>query len=131
LSTVAIKKSDKPINSIRKKIINKLALKIERNLIFLETNDIVFISRKNRKTIIYATDGNAIYINETLENLEQRLSQETFFRSHKSYIINLDKVVEIQPWSRGSYLVIFSKTRNVAYMTADKYKKLQETLNLE
>ncbi|WP_366924482.1 LytTR family DNA-binding domain-containing protein [Metallumcola ferriviriculae] len=131
MSTVAIKKSDKPINSIRKKIINKLALKIERNLIFLETNDIVFISRKNRKTIIYATDGNAIYINETLENLEQRLSQETFFRSHKSYIINLDKVVEIQPWSRGSYLVIFSKTRNVAYMTADKYKKLQETLNLE
>ena len=45
-------------------------------------------------------------IRETLQSLEQKLDPEKFVRIHRSTIINIDLVQEVQPWFRGSHLVI-------------------------
>lgn len=68
--------------------------------------------------------------NESLEVLEKRIGTGNFMRTHRSYLVNLDKVIEIQPWSRNDYIVIFAGIKEVAYITDEKYKELQHKLNI-
>jgi DNA-binding LytR/AlgR family response regulator len=40
-----------------------------------------------------------------MRELEERLVGNGFARTHKSYLVNLDHVREIEPWFSGSYLL--------------------------
>lgn len=108
---------------------DKVGVRIDRNLTLIDTNKIIYISREKRKTVIHTVDGKR-ETNEFLETLEKRLAARNFMRTHKSYLVNLDKIVEIQPWSRNDYLVVFSSTKETVYITGEKYKALQKKLNL-
>ena len=44
--------------------------------------------------------------NYTLRELEERLDPEMFFRAHKSTLVNLKHVNEIQPWFGGRYRLV-------------------------
>lgn len=39
-------------------------------------------------------------------NVEESLNPEKFTRIHRSYIVNIEHIKEIQPWSHGDYLII-------------------------
>ena len=45
-------------------------------------------------------------LRESMTSLEQRLDPNVFFRVHRSAIVNLDHVRELQPFARGEYVVI-------------------------
>ncbi|MCG0276593.1 MAG: LytTR family DNA-binding domain-containing protein [Thermosediminibacteraceae bacterium] len=41
----------------------------------------------------------------TLAELEEKINRPNFFRVHKSYLVNLDKVREIIPWFNGTFIL--------------------------
>lgn len=45
-------------------------------------------------------------LRETMKNLETQLDPVRFVRIHRSTIVNLERVVEIQPFFRGEYVVV-------------------------
>jgi two-component system LytT family response regulator len=45
-------------------------------------------------------------VRETMNSFEQRLDPSRFARIHRSTIVNLDRVKQIQPWLRGDYQVV-------------------------
>lgn len=49
----------------------------------------------------------------SLKFLEDNLSEDTFFRSHRSYIVRLDAIESIAPWGAGTYRLIFSRERDL------------------
>lgn len=108
---------------------HKVAVKIEHNLSLIDIDKIFFINREKRKTVIHIDNGN-IMTNESLEGLEKRIGTGNFMRTHRSYLVNLNKVKEIQPWSRSEYIVIFVGIKEAAYITDEKYKELQRKLNI-
>jgi len=38
--------------------------------------------------------------------LEQRLASHNFVRVHRSAIVNVDRIKELEPWFHGEYVVI-------------------------
>ena len=52
-------------------------------------------------------------IRGTMANLERRLDRERFARIHRSAIVNLDAVRELQPWFGGDYVVILTNGARV------------------
>lgn len=42
----------------------------------------------------------------TLKSFAARLANRRFVRIHQSYIVNLDRVRELQPWSHGEFVVV-------------------------
>ncbi len=107
---------------------NKVAVCMERNLALIDTGKITYVSREKRKTIIHTDDGKKIAVSETLDTLEKRVAGRSFIRTHRSYLVNLDKVVQIEPWSRNNYMLVFSNLKEVAYITEERYKELREKL---
>jgi two-component system, LytTR family, response regulator len=65
-------------------------------------------------------------IRETLQSLEKKLDPARFVRIHRSMIINLDYVLEVQKWFRGGHQVLMkdgTEVRLSRYQT-DAVKKL-------
>lgn len=47
-------------------------------------------------------------IRETMASLEARLDPARFVRVHRSWIVNVEKIAELQPWFHGTYLVVLA-----------------------
>jgi len=76
-------------------------------MVVLHFKDIhYFTSSENRKTVLKTRDC-SYEIKATLKQIETILDSSQFLRTHKSYIINLEKIKEIIPWFNSTYLVKF------------------------
>jgi two-component system, LytTR family, response regulator len=74
-------------------------------LFFVPTDRILRISADGNYVRLHTADGSHM-IRETISRLEFRLNPEQFVRIHRSEIINIDCVKEIQPLFHGDYIVI-------------------------
>jgi two-component system LytT family response regulator len=71
----------------------------------VKTSDVIYISAE-KKYVNLPIEKDAHLIRDTMTNLEQRLNPSKFKRIHHSYIVNIDLIKEIQPWSHWDYVVI-------------------------
>jgi two-component system LytT family response regulator len=42
----------------------------------------------------------------TAASIEPQLDQRLFMRIHRRYIVNVDRIVEVQPWFAGDAIVV-------------------------
>lgn len=103
----------------------KLVIKNKEGTSFIDCKDIIFIERENRNTIIH-TVGERVTSSEGLSEIEDRLDKSLFFRSHKSYLINLSMIYKIYPYGRWTYTVKLKNTDKDALLTHDKYEYLEK-----
>lgn len=82
----------------------KIPVTMEKKIVLLDIQSIVYIEAQNRVCIIH-TKGREYRDNSPLSYFEEKLSGSGFFRIQKSYIINLKYVLEIYPWFNNAYCV--------------------------
>lgn len=129
----------KPVRKDRiNEIISSLADKIERkkdagagsgkikiktgNEIFIITPaDILFIEKQDKDSLIH-TGSNIYRAQQTLCELEDKLG-DNFFRVHRSFIVNLNKVSRIGKVSSRSYEIYFNGYDRKALMSRYKFKE--------
>lgn len=92
----------------------------------LNQNDILFIEKFSKEAHIHTSDG-VVTVFQALNEIENALN-EHFFRSHKSFIINLDKVQKVCSDSSRSYSVSFVNYDREAMMSRYKYNRYLEIL---
>lgn len=84
---------------------NRLVVWKNDRLVVIAYSDVIYAKADaNRKTAVITAKG-AFQANFSLKELEEKLKPPTFLRTHKSYIVNLDKVQEIVPWFNNTYLL--------------------------
>lgn len=69
-----------------------------------------------------ATD--IFHVEMTLNELEESLSAQRFFRAHRSTLVNLAHVREIEPYFRSSYLLIMADTAHSQIQVSERQAKL-------
>ncbi|MGI6704256.1 MAG: LytR/AlgR family response regulator transcription factor [Clostridia bacterium] len=79
--------------------------------------------------IVARTGAGDFITNFTLNELEDKIGQRTFFRCHKSYIVNLDYIKEIIPWTYSSYKLIMNNNDEIP-VSRQKSKDLAAMLGL-
>ena len=52
--------------------------------------------------------GESHLFRESMKNMETRLDAERFVRIHRSAIVNVDHIRELQPWFHGEYVVLLN-----------------------
>jgi two-component system LytT family response regulator len=105
--------------------LEKLIIKNKEGISLIDLRDIILIQKEERNTVIYTVD-NRYPTSESLNELMERLEPALFFRSHKSYIINLAMIQKIYPYGRWTYLVKLKHTTQDALLTSDHYEELEK-----
>ena len=80
----------------------KIPVRYEDKVILFNPADILYASAEAGRAII-VTDSNQIPTQYTLAELEARLARSGFFRAHRSYLVNLQHVREVIPYTRNSF----------------------------
>ncbi len=74
--------------------IEKLAVEAEGKVVFLNPSEIVFFHSHDFQTDIYLTER-VLATSASLTDFEIKLRGWKFFRTHRSYLVNLDRVKEL------------------------------------
>lgn len=86
------------------KRINKIMVYNNGILIPIAPSEILYVTVEGRNTILFSTKGK-FELSSTLSQLEDKLSSNNFFRSHKSYLVNLDYIEAIEPWFNSTFMI--------------------------
>lgn len=105
---------------------DRLVVKSGGRLFFLRTDEIDWIEASGNYVRVHV-GAESHLLRETMASLEAKLDQDRFLRIHRSRIVNLERVKEMQPWLNGEYVVIL--TTGVRLTLSRGYReKLQERL---
>lgn len=104
----------------------KLMLRHREGVSFLDMESILLVQREDRSTVIYTANGSKYVTGDTLAEMDARLPQDMFFRSHKSYIVNLTHIESISPYGRWTYVIKLAGTQFDALITHERYADLQQ-----
>lgn len=85
--------------------LSRLVIKTGGRVFFLKTSEIDWIEAADYYVYLHA-GGKSHLLRETMNSLEQQLDPRKFQRIHRSTIVNLDRLKELQPHVHGDYAVI-------------------------
>jgi len=111
-----------PQNSFQEKI----ALPSLDGIVFFDINTIILALSDGNLSKIYLTNGEEIYINQSLKYIEGRLEPLGFMRVHKCYLINLNKVRRYTK-KEGGYI----EMENQMHINISRHKRAQFLKTLE
>ncbi len=87
----------------------KIPAKSETATLLLDPKEIDFVESSNKSNYV-SVRGNLYQTNLTLDELEDSLIRFGFFRCHRSYIVNVQKVSKVERYTRNSFNLTLSDT---------------------
>jgi ABC-2 type transport system ATP-binding protein len=81
----------------------KIPVKGEASVSLIHPAELMFADADEGKAQLHLNDGRVLRSQFTLSELEQRLHLRGFFRAHRGYLVNLQHVSEVIPFTRDSY----------------------------
>lgn len=83
----------------------RLAVKTGGRVVFLRPDEIDWVEAAGNYVKLHVGAESHLY-RESMKNMEVRLDGGQFVRIHRSAIVNVDRIRELQPWFHGEYVVI-------------------------
>ena len=83
----------------------RVVIKSAGRIMFLRTDEIDWIEAADNYVRLHVGTESHL-LRETLSSLEGRLDSAKFMRIHRSTVVNVDRMKELQPWFHGDYVVI-------------------------
>ncbi|CAL2079703.1 LytTR family DNA-binding domain-containing protein [Tenacibaculum sp. 190524A02b] len=98
------------LEKLKKLTLNTLFIEIPNGFVFLSYDEIQYLEADGSYTNIYVKDGNTKVISKTLKFfVEQLEDNDFFFKSHRSYLVNIKYVKEFVKIN-GGYLTMKDDT---------------------
>jgi two-component system LytT family response regulator len=112
----------------RESHVERLMIKAGGRAFFLKTDEIDWVEAEGKYVRLHA--GRESYLlREAIGSLEAQLDPKKFLRIHRSSIVNIDRVRELQPWFHQDYRVILRDGTELTLSRSCR-KKLAELLKL-
>lgn len=95
-AAVKLNPSDEQLNHFQRQMnserVNKIAVSSLSGVVFINLDDILYIEASSNYSILVLLDGEKVIVSKTLKDVQEILENRNFFRIHRQYIINLNKV---------------------------------------
>lgn len=106
--------------------LERLVIKMNGHVFFIKAEEIDWLEAEGNYVRLHA--GKESYLlRDTISALESQLDPKKFIRVHRSAIVNIDRITELQPWFHGEYRIIL--TEGVQLTLSRTYReKLHELL---
>jgi two-component system LytT family response regulator/two-component system response regulator LytT len=83
----------------------KLLVKAQNRNFIVDANDMIYATIDDGLITVVTThlEGQSNY--RTIEELQSNLDPDTFWRVHRSYLVNVNRIKEVIPWFKSSYML--------------------------
>jgi two-component system LytT family response regulator len=106
--------------------LERFVIKSSGRVFFLRAEDIEWIEAAGNYVKLHVGAETHVF-RETMNSLEARLNPSTFFRIHRSHIVNIERVRELQPWFNGEYVVFLTSGARLT-LSRGYREKLQDRI---
>lgn len=115
------------INQLSEKS-NRLVVKVKNEIKIIAIQDVYYFEAEDDYIAIHVKEGKFLK-KMTMKSLEEALEPSKFARVHRSFMVNLNEVTQIEPYERENFLV---KLRNGKQVPVSKsgYSRLRQVLGL-
>jgi two-component system, LytTR family, response regulator len=88
--------------------LERLVIKMNGHVFFVKSDEIDWLEAEGNYVRLHA--GKESYLlRDTITALEGQLDPKKFVRVHRSAIVNIDSIQELQPWFHGEYRIILKE----------------------
>jgi two-component system LytT family response regulator len=109
--------------------IDRVVVKDRHKIHIITVDKIRYIESLDDYVMIYTTDGRHMK-QKTMKYFEENLDPKNFIRIHRSFIVQVDNIAEIQQYEKESYIVILKDTAKTKLKVSKTgYKKIKEVLH--
>ncbi|MEO7649141.1 MAG: LytTR family DNA-binding domain-containing protein [Bryobacteraceae bacterium] len=109
----------------------KLLVRSNNRNFIVDAQDVVYATIDNGLITLVSSnvEGQSNY--KTIEELQASLDRDTFWRVHRSYLVNINKIREVVPWFKSSFqLRMDDKKQTEIPVSRVQTKRLRELLKL-
>lgn len=99
------KEKNRPVDHVRTNISirpDKLAIYVEERIVMVAIKDISYLFTSNGLTMM-VTEQATYKLSEPLVFFERKLQSHSFIRVHRAYLVNVNCIMEIEPWFNSTY----------------------------
>lgn len=96
-----------------KKYVERISIRSLGKINFVSVDDILWIEA-DADYLHFHTKNGKHTTRETISGIEQQLDPSKFARIHRSYILNINCIRELQPQSHGEYIAILNQGTKLA-----------------
>lgn len=100
-------KENSHIQEDKQEILKTIPVQMDERIYIVKIENIIAIAVENGITTIY-TDEKEYTATEPLNAYEEKVKGHAFLRVHRSYLLNMKEILEIQPWFNHTFLVTMS-----------------------
>ena len=83
----------------------RLIIKSGGRVVFIQLDEIEYIEAAANYVRLHVTGKNAYLFRESIGRMADKLDQSQFLRIHRSFIVNVSKIKELQPCNNGEFMV--------------------------
>jgi len=109
----------------------KLLVKSQSRLMLVDAEDMVFASIEDGTITIFTREFEGVSNYRTIEELAGALEAESFWRAHRSYLVNIHHIKEVMPWFKSSYMLKMNDRKQTEVpVSRAQTKRLRDLIKL-
>jgi two-component system LytT family response regulator/two-component system response regulator LytT len=110
---------------------SKILIKSQQRMLLVDSSDLIFASIEGGLISVVAREVEGSSQCRTLEELHATLDADSFWRPHRSYLVNVHHIKEVVPWFKSSFMIKMNdKKQSEIPVSRQQTKRLRELFKL-
>lgn len=110
-----------------KNVLDRIVVKTGNKIKILKTSQVNFLQAEDDYVRIVADEGKFLK-QATMKYYESHLPAGEFIRVHRSFLVNVNQIVQVEPMEKNNHVVIL-KSKDKLPVSRSGYQKLKEMLD--
>ena len=110
---------------------SKILVNSQQRLLLVDAEDLIFASISDGLISITAQEIEGTSNYRTLDELHEALDSDSFWRPHRSFLVNIHHIKEVVPWFKSSYMLkMHDRKQTEIPVSRQQTKRLRELFKL-
>ena len=109
----------------------KLLVRHGASMVLVDAADMIYATTDDGLITVVATSVEGVSNYRTIEELQQHLDPHVFWRAHRSYLVNINRIKEVVPWFKSTYQLRMADRKHTEVpVSRAQTKRLRELFKL-
>ena len=110
---------------------SKILVNAQQKLLLVDAEDMIFATIAGGMISVISRDMEGTSNYRTLDEMEEALASDSFFRAHRSFLVNIHHIKEVVPWFKSTYMLKMNDKKHTEVpVSRSQTKRLRELFKL-